>query len=116
MGEVIDLVDLPGTYTLSGSNPAEAVAKNYLASKEVDVIINVLDASRVSQSLELTLELLRMNRPLILAMNMMDEVARLGIQIDGPKLENLLKVPILPLVAASRSSGVSPTAITCAGS
>lgn len=105
VGEVIDLVDLPGTYTLSGSNPAEAVAKNYLASKEVDVIINVLDASRVSQSLELTLELLRMNRPLILAMNMMDEAQRMGVAVDGPGLEKKLGVKIVPLVA-SKGRGV----------
>ena len=86
-GQVIDLVDLPGTYMLSGSNPAEAVAKDYLMSREVDLIINVVDGSRLAQSLELTLELLALERPVLVAMNMMDEALRMGLKVDGPGLE-----------------------------
>ncbi len=104
-GEVIDLVDLPGTYTLTGSNPAEAVAKDYLASNDVDVIINVIDASHLAQSLELTIELLAVKRPLILAMNMMDEALRMGLKVDGPGLEKKLGVKVVPLIA-SKGRGV----------
>ncbi|MEI7848101.1 MAG: ferrous iron transporter B [Chloroflexota bacterium] len=104
-GEVISLVDLPGTYTLTGSNPAESVAKEYLASNEVDVIINVADASHLAQSLELTLELLSVNRPVILAMNMMDEALRMGLRVDGPGLEKKLGVKVVPLIA-SKGRGV----------
>jgi ferrous iron transport protein B len=104
-GEVVEIVDLPGTYTLAGSNPAEAVAKEYLASNEVDVIINVADASHLAQSLELTLELLAVKRPVILALNMMDEALRLGLRVDGPGLERKLGVKVVPLIA-SKGRGV----------
>ncbi len=99
-GSVIELVDLPGTYTLEGTNPAEAEAQRYLASEQVDVIINVVDASHLAQGLELTLELLALNRPLVLALNMMDEAKRTGLRIDGPGLEKRLGIPVLPLIAS----------------
>ena len=104
-GEVVELVDLPGTYTLEGSNPAEAVAKDYLASNEVDVIVNVADASHLAQSLELTLELLSVQRPVLLALNMMDEAMRLGLKVDGPGLEKKLGIRVVPLIA-SKGRGV----------
>jgi len=104
-GEVLDLVDLPGTYTLSGTNPAEAETQRYLRSEQVDLIINVVDASHLSQGLELTLELLELKRPLLVAFNMMDEAKRTGLRINGPGLQQRLGVPILPLVA-SKGQGV----------
>lgn len=104
-GEVIELVDLPGTYTLEGSNPAEAEVKRYLGTRAVDAIINVADATHPAQSLELALELIPLGRPVVLAMNMMDEAARLGLKIDGPGLAQRLGVPVLPLVA-SKGRGV----------
>ncbi len=104
-GEVLELVDLPGTYTLAGTNPAEREASRYLLSEDVDVIINVLDASHISQGLELTLELLAMKVPVIVAMNMMDEALRLGLSVNGPALEEKLGVPVMPLIA-SRGQGV----------
>jgi len=103
--EVVDLVDLPGTYSLAGSNPAEREVLNYLAFHDIDVIINVLDASHLNQGLNLTLELMELGRPLVVALNMMDEAARLGLEIDGPNLEKLLGVDVLPLIA-SRGRGV----------
>lgn len=105
LGQVVDLVDLPGSYALEGLNPAESVARQYLTTREVDVIINVADASHLAQSLELTLELLTLNRPLVLALNMMDEAMRLGFRIDGEGLSRELGIPVLPLVA-SKGRGV----------
>lgn len=104
-GEVLELVDLPGTYTLAGTNLAEREASRYLLSEDVDVIINVLDASHISQGLELTLELLTMGVPVIVAVNMLDEASRMGLKIAGPKLEERLGVPVMPLIA-SRGQGV----------
>jgi small GTP-binding protein len=104
-GEVVHLVDLPGTYTLSGSNPAEAEVARYLAEHQVDAIINVADSTHLAQSLELSLQLLPIHRPIVLALNMMDEAVRLGMHIDGPALEARLGVPVLPLVA-SKGRGV----------
>jgi ferrous iron transport protein B len=104
-GEVVEIVDLPGAYSLNAHSPAEQEAASYLCSKEVDVIINVADASRLSLGLELTMELLPLNKPVILALNMMDEADRLGLHIDGPGLQNELGITVLPLVA-SKGRGV----------
>ena len=104
-GKIITLADLPGTFTLRGSNPAEAEVMRFINSHEVDAIINVVDATHLTQSLELTLELLAVKRPLVVAMNMMDEASRLGMKIDGEALMSKLGVPVLPLVA-SRGHGV----------
>ncbi len=105
LGEVVDLVDLPGTYTLAGTNPAECEVFRYLTDNPVDVIINILDASHLSQGLNLTIELLELGRPIIVVLNMMDEVVRMGMKIDGLKLQELLKVDVLPLIA-SKGRGV----------
>ena len=105
MGEVFELVDLPGTYSLSGANPAESVVFDYLATHSVDAIINVMDASHLSYSLELTIELLEIQCPMVVALNMIDEATRLGIKIDISKLSNELGVPVLPMIA-SRGRGI----------
>lgn len=104
-GEVVEVVDLPGAYTLEAHSPAEREAASYLRSNQVDVVINVVDASRLALGLELTLELLPLNKPVILALNMMDEADRLGLRIDGPGLQRELGTSVLPLVA-SKGRGV----------
>jgi len=104
-GEMIELVDLPGAYTLEGGSPAELEAARYLRTNNVDVIINVADATHLSSALDLTLELLPLNKPVILALNMMDEAARLGLHINGEGLASELKTSVLPLVA-SKGRGV----------
>ncbi len=104
-GEVIELVDLPGAYSLREGSPAEREAAHYLDSNNVDVIVNVADASHLALGLELTLELLPLNKPLILALNMMDEATRLGLCVDGEGLSAELGIPVLPLVA-SKGRGV----------
>jgi ferrous iron transport protein B len=105
LGEVLDLVDLPGTYTLKGTNPAEREVFNYLVNNPVDVIIGVVDATRLAFGLELIIELLELGTPLVLALNMIDEAQRLGIQVDGNQLSRELGIPVLPLIA-SRGRGV----------
>lgn len=107
VGKVADVVDLPGSYTLEAYSPAEKEVSNFLHSQDVDVIINVLDASHLSVGLELTLQLLELNKPLIVALNMFDEALRLGLAIDGPGLSDELGVPVLPLIA-SKGRGVKP--------
>ncbi len=105
MGQVINLVDLPGTYTLEGTNPAERETLKYLSSNEVDLIINVVDSTHLAQGLEMTLELRALNRPMVVALNMLDEAEALGLKIDGPQLQKVLGVPVLPLIA-SKGRGV----------
>jgi len=100
-GEELTCVDLPGVYSLTSIDPAERESRNYLLAGKSDVIINVMDASLLSRSLELTLELMSLERPLVVALNMMDEAARKGITIDAAKLSELLGVPVVPTVAAA---------------
>ncbi|PIX22110.1 MAG: ferrous iron transport protein B [Deltaproteobacteria bacterium CG_4_8_14_3_um_filter_45_9] len=100
-GYTCNCIDLPGTYSLTSGDPAELEARRHLLSGEVDVIINVIDASLLCRSLELTLQLLELEVPMILCLNMMDEAQRKGIQIDAPKLSNLLGVPVIPTIATT---------------
>ncbi len=104
-GEVIELVDLPGTYSLTGTNPAERETLRYLGSRQVDVIINVIDSTHLSQGLSLSIEMLELQHPMVIALNMMDEAAHMGLKIDGAQLEELFGIPVLPLVA-SKGRGV----------
>ncbi|MBE9524965.1 MAG: ferrous iron transport protein B [Chloroflexi bacterium] len=105
LSEIVDLVDLPGTYSLAGSNPAEREVLHYLTFHDIDAIINVLDASHLTQGLNLTIELMALGKPVVVALNMMDEAARLGMKIDGKKLQEKLGIRILPMIA-SRGRGV----------
>jgi len=100
-GEEITCVDLPGVYSLTSIDQAELESRNYLLKGESDVIVNVIDASHLSRSLELTLELMSLERPMVVALNMMDEADRKGIRIDSDKLAKLLGVPVVPCVAAA---------------
>lgn len=98
-GREIELIDLPGIYSLSYSDIAEKVARDFLLSEEVDVVIDVADASVLSRSLELTLQLLELELPLVLCLNMMDEARRKGLEIDHQKLSLILGIPVIPTTA-----------------
>ncbi len=100
-GEEITCVDLPGVYSLTSIDPAELESRNYLLAGEADVILNVIDASHLDRSLELTLELMSLERPMVVALNMMDEADRKGIRIDPARLSQMLGVPVVPCVAAA---------------
>jgi len=97
--ETCTCVDLPGTYSLQALDLAEAEARAFLLSGEVDVIVNVVDASLLHRSLEFTLELLELEIPMVLCLNMMDEAARKGMKIDIEQLSQLLGIPVVATVA-----------------
>jgi ferrous iron transport protein B len=99
-GEELTCVDLPGVYSLTSGDPAELEARNFLLQEKADVIVNVLDASLLSRSLELTLELMSLERPMVVALNMMDEAARKGISIKPTKLSHHLGVPVVTTLAS----------------
>jgi ferrous iron transport protein B len=99
-GEEITCVDLPGVYSLTSTDQAELESRNYLLKEEADVIVNVIDASLLSRSLELTLELMSLERPMVVALNMMDEAERKGISLKPTKLSHLLGVPVVTTVAS----------------
>lgn len=96
-GQVIEIIDVPGTYTLEPTNKAEEVAVDML--KEGDLIINVVDATNLERNLNLTLQLLEKRVPVIVALNLWDEAKHKGIEIDVDKLSWHLGVPVIPTVA-----------------
>ena len=98
-GYTCECIDLPGTYSLISMDAAEIEARKYLLREPVDVIINVIDASLLGRSLELTLELLELSKPMVIALNMVDEAERKGIQIDIGKLSQILGVPVVKTIA-----------------
>lgn len=95
----IHLVDLPGTYSLTSYTMEETVARQCILSGQVDVIINVVDASALERSLYLTLQLLELGRPVVMALNMMDIVEKRGMEIDLHRLPELLGIPVIPISA-----------------
>ena len=100
-GYTCNCIDLPGTYSLTSSDPAELEARKHLLSGEVDVIINVVDASLLCRSLELTLQLLELEVPMILCLNMIDEAQRKGMKIDIQKLSSAIGIPVIPTIATT---------------
>jgi ferrous iron transport protein B len=110
-GERVEIVDLPGTYALTALDRAEAETRNYLLADRVDAVLNVVDASLLSRSLELTLQLLEMEIPLVVCLNMADEAKRKGIDIDAEALARRLGVPVVSAVAV-RGLGVKEAAAT----
>lgn len=96
-GETAEVVDVPGVYTLEPASKAEEVAVEML--KEGDVVINVVNATNLERSLNLTLQLLKRKVPLVVALNLWDEAEHTGIEIDVKKLEQILGVPCIPTCA-----------------
>lgn len=99
----IRLVDLPGTYSLTSYTMEEIVSRQFILSDEVDVIINVVDASVLERSLYLTLQLLELGKPVVLALNMMDIVEKRGMEIDLHRLPEMLGIPVIPVSARKRT-------------
>ena len=98
----IHLVDLPGTYSLTSYTMEEMVSRQFILSDEVDVIINVVDASALERSLYLTLQLLELGKPVVMALNMMDIVEKRGMEIDMHRLPEMLGIPAIPVSARQR--------------
>lgn len=94
-----EIIDAPGTYSLEPSNKAEEVALEMF--EQADLIVNVADATNLERNLYLTLQLLERDKPVILALNLWDETRHTGISIDIKKLEDELRIPVVPTVALS---------------
>ncbi|MFO8090603.1 MAG: Fe(2+) transporter permease subunit FeoB [Desulfatiglandaceae bacterium] len=95
----IEVVDLPGIYSLSAASLDEQVARDYILSGEADLIVDIIDASNLERNLYLTVQLLEMQVPMVLAINMMDLAKERRIEIDIPLLRQRLGCPVVPLVA-----------------
>jgi len=95
----IVIQDLPGIYSLSPYTLEEVVARNYLVKEKPDAILNIVDATNLERNLYLTVQLLELERPLVLALNFMDEVEARGDSIDVEHLSRQLGVPVVPITA-----------------
>lgn len=98
-GDKITLVDLPGIYSLSPYSMEEIITRNVLVQERPDVLIDILDGSNIERNLYLAVQLMELSVPLVLAVNMMDEVEAKGDKLDCDKLSQLLGVPVIPITA-----------------
>lgn len=98
-GVLYELIDTPGLYSLLPGSEEERVARRLLFEERPDVIVHVVEAKNLGRMLPLTVQLIEADFAVILALNMIDEAERLGLQIDQEKLEGLLRVPVVSLVA-----------------
>lgn len=101
----VSVIELPGTYSLSAYSADEVATREILINGKPDVIINVLDATSLQRGLYLTLQLMELEIPMVLALNMMDEVVTNGASIDFQKLSEDLTIPIVP-ISASKNDGI----------
>ncbi|HBR32678.1 MAG TPA: ferrous iron transport protein B, partial [Clostridiales bacterium] len=105
MGEIktnknCTVVDLPGIYSLRPFSSEEIDTRDFILNEKPDVIINIIDATNIERNLYLTLQLLEMEIPMVLALNMMDEVRNNGGTIDVKKMSEKLGIPVVPISAA----------------
>lgn len=100
-GHAIDIIDLPGIYSLSTYSLEELISREYIAAEKPDLVINVVDASLLERNLFFTLQLLELETPMIVALNQVDMAKKKGINIDHEKLQRLLGIPVIPTVAIS---------------
>ncbi len=104
--EPVDIVDLPGIYSLSPYTPEEVISRNYILDEKPYGIINIVDATNLERNLYLTTQLVEMDVPVIVALNMMDEVEKAGDSVDVKALECALGVPVVA-ISALKGTGIS---------
>ena len=99
------ITDLPGIYSMSPYSSEELVSRNYVLNEHPRAIINIVDANNIERNLYLTMQLLEMNIPVVVALNMMDEVTGNGGSVDVNRMEDILGVPVVP-ISAAKNQGV----------
>jgi len=104
-GHTIDIIDLPGIYSLSTFSIEELISREYIAVQTPDLVINVVDASVLERNLFFTLQLMELETPMVVALNQVDMAKKKGIKVNYKKLEKTLGVPVIPTVA-TRGTGV----------
>jgi ferrous iron transport protein B len=109
-GEPMDLLDLPGSYSLQVRSPDEAVARDVLLGRRADtprpdVVICVIDASNIERNLYLAAQLMELGLPMVIALNMVDVAEQNGVHLDVPALEEKLGVPVIPMIA-TKGTGI----------
>ena len=104
------VTDLPGIYSLSPYTGEEIVSRQFILDEHPDAIIDIIDATNIERNLYLTLQLMELDRPMVIALNMMDEVTANGGAVDVNLLESLLGVPVVP-ISAARNEGIGELVI-----
>ncbi len=99
--EKMNIVDLPGTYSLSAHSEDELVAREYIVKDNPDVVINVLDATALEHNLFLTLQIIELGVPVVIALNMTDEAKKRDLKVDAKRLSNILGVPVIETIGTS---------------
>ncbi|WP_455138732.1 ferrous iron transport protein B [Thermophilibacter sp.] len=102
----VTVTDLPGIYSLSPYTSEEVVSRQFILQTEPDAIIDIVDATNIERNLYLTLQLIELDRPMVLALNMMDELTENGGTVDVNRLEGLLGIPVVP-ISAAKNEGIS---------
>lgn len=103
----INIVDLPGTYSLTAYSPEEIVARDYIIEENPDVVINVVDATNLERNLYLTVQILELDVPVVLALNMTDALQKDGTKIDIENLSRLLGEISIVSTTANRGAGIT---------
>lgn len=106
LGEPVKIVDLPGIYSLSPYTPEEVISRNFILDEKPDCVINVVDATNLERNLYLTTQLLEIDVPVVIALNMIDAVEKAGDKLDAHTLEKKLGVPVVT-VSALKNTGVA---------
>ncbi|MDO4567678.1 MAG: ferrous iron transport protein B [Clostridia bacterium] len=106
MGHEMTLVDLPGIYSLSPHTMEEVISRDFVIRDKPDAIINIVDGTNLERNLYLTVQLMELEVPMIIALNMMDEVERMGHAIDCERLSEALGIPVVP-ISARTGQGVT---------
>ncbi|MFO7739325.1 MAG: ferrous iron transport protein B [Desulfatiglandaceae bacterium] len=101
-GHEIEVVDLPGTYSLTAYSLEEIVARDFLVNEKPDLVIDIVDASNLDRNLYLAVQFKELGIPLVIALNMVDVAESRGIVVDHKQLSELLEVPVVPMVARSK--------------
>ena len=99
LAEPIEIIDLPGIYSLSPYTPEEVVARNYIIDQQPDCVINIVDATNLERNLYLTTQIMEIDVPMVIALNMMDAVEKAGDSIDEKQLEKRLGLPVIKISA-----------------
>jgi len=102
----MDIIDLPGIYSLSTFSLEEQVSREYIANERPEIVVNVVDACALERNLFFTLQLIELETPLVLALNQMDAAEKRGLRIDHQRLQEILGIPVVPMVA-TRGIGYS---------
>ena len=102
--EEIDIIDLPGIYSLSPYSPEEVISRNYILDEKPDCIINIVDATNLERNLYLTTQLMEIDVPLVIALNMMDAVEKNGDKINKEELSKLFNLPVVEISALKQTN------------